>query len=88
MTIEYADISRQYASDKIFVEVMAIMHKDGRLKPIEFLFEGRKIKIDRVLDVLPMAATKAGGSGSRYTCLAGGRQFHLYFDTVRWYLEK
>jgi hypothetical protein len=88
MTTEYADISRQYASDKIFVDCMAIFGRKGGLKPIEFLFEGRKVKIDRVLDVLPMAATKAGGSGNRYTCLAGGRQFHLYFDTVRFYLEK
>jgi hypothetical protein len=88
MTTEYADISRQYSSDKIFVEAMAIMHKDGRLKPIEFLFEGRKIKIDRVLSVLPMAATKGGGPGNRYTCMASGRQFHLFFDTTRWYIKK
>jgi hypothetical protein len=88
LTTEYADISRQYASDKIFLDVSVKFFKDGRLVPLWFYFEDQKIVINRILNKIPMAATKTGGSGYRYTCLASGRQFHLYFDTVRGYMEK
>ena len=88
MTIEYAEINRQYASDKNFLNVTVDFLRDGKLMPIQFDFEGRKIKIDRVTNVIPTASTKQGGPGYRYTCLAAGRQFHLYFDSVRWYIER
>lgn len=88
MTTKYADISRQYAGNKKFLNVTVVFSTDGKLMPIQFEFEGQKIKIDRITNVMTMASTKQGGPGYRYTCIAGGRQFHLYFDTVRWFIER
>lgn len=88
MTTEYANIRQQYARNKIFLKVTVVFSKVGKITPILFEFEDRKIKIDRVNGVSPMTSTKQGGPGYRYTCFAGGRQFYLYFDSVRWYLER
>lgn len=53
---------------KVYVEVVAVFASDGRLKPLSLTWEnGRKYTIDRVLEVRPAPALKAGGQGDRYT---------------------
>ena len=83
---------------KIYVEVVAVFKKEGLLLPREIVWEdGRRFSVDKVLDLRPAAAQKAGGQGGRYTILVGGRLRFLFFERStalegnnlgRWFVEK
>lgn len=48
--------------------------------PIQITWEdGRKYSIDRVLDIRPAAAMKAGDQGDRYTIRVLGKNTYLFF---------
>ena len=68
---------------KIYVEVLATFKREGLLLPREIVWEdGRRFPVDKVLDLRPAAAQKAGGQGDRYTILVGGRLSFLFFEHV------
>ena len=48
------------------------------------------IRVDKVLDGRPMASTRAGGYGLRYTCRIGGQLTFLYYEPEnrRWFVEE
>lgn len=83
---------------KVYVEVTAAFDSSGRLIPLSLVWEdGRRFAIDRVLEVRPMAAMKAGGQGDRYTIRIGSRQSYLFFERSaslsgsnigRWFVER
>lgn len=83
---------------KVYVKVTASFDADGRIIPRELVWEdGRSYIIDRVLDVRPAAAMKAGGGGDRYTIRVNGQQSYLFFernasikgDNIgRWFVER
>jgi hypothetical protein len=83
---------------KVYVDVIASFDADGRLIPLQLIWEdGRKYKIDRVLDIRPAAAMKAGGQGDRYTIQVSGRNTYLFFERSanvsgnnigRWFVER
>lgn len=83
---------------KVYVAVEASFDEHGRLLPRQITWEnGRKYEIDRVTDIRPAAAMKAGGQGDRYTVLICGRQSYLFFErsTIvssrslgRWFVER
>ncbi|HCP15643.1 MAG TPA: hypothetical protein DIT32_07830 [Peptococcaceae bacterium] len=83
---------------KVYVEVTAAFDSDGRLLPLCLIWEdGRRYAIDRVLEVRPMAAMKAGGQGDRYTVQIAGQQSYLFFERSasisgnhigRWFVER
>ncbi len=50
--------------------------------------DGEKVIIDRVLDVRPAPALKAGGQGVRYVCRAEERIYYLFLDRERWFVEE
>jgi hypothetical protein len=53
---------------RTYISVIASFDPDGKIRPMEFIWsDGRKYKIDRVLDVKVSAAKKAGGMGERFT---------------------
>ena len=66
--------------------------------PREITWEdGRKYKIDRVLDIRQAAAMKAGGQGDRYTVRIRGQQSYLFFERStnqtgnklgKWFVER
>ncbi len=85
MTIEYAEIHKQYGKNKTFLNVTAVFEKNGSLIPLSFYWEDQVIKIKRILNIMPMTEID-GTVGKRYTCLAGSKQFYLYFDSIRWFL--
>ncbi len=79
-------------SDKFAVKVRADFSPSGEITPIKLKRideSGNEAvaTIDRVVDICPGASMKIGVSGYRYTVMIGGRQFHLYFSSNRWYLE-
>lgn len=76
--------------NKVYVDVLAIFTKDGRLVPSKFVWEdGREYEITRITDVRRAASLKAGGVGMRYTCMVEGKTVHLYYeDDNHWFMEK
>ena len=59
--------------------------------------DGLKYDIDRVIDIRPAYAAKAGGQGDRYTIQVNGARTYLYFERSsnptdtkigRWFVER
>jgi hypothetical protein len=83
---------------KVYVPVVASFDADGKLLPMELIWEdGRRYHIDRILDIRQAAAAKAGGQGDRYTIRVNGQQSYLFFErstnssgnTIgRWFVER
>ena len=71
---------------------------DGSILPRELVWEdGSRYVIDRVVDVRPAVAAKAGGQGDRYTIEGNGHMTYLFFERGvkssgnnlgRWFLER
>ena len=77
------------ASLKAYVGVNARFEPDGRLFPLSITWEdGKKYRIDRVLDVRRAASLKGGGTGMRYTVRIGHFVTHLYIEDGRWFVER
>ena len=73
---------------KIYVKVRADHLIDGTTRPLMLRAEdGPVVSIDRITDVREAPSLKAGGQGVRYTCMAEGRQFFLFFDDPYWFIE-
>lgn len=82
----------------MYVPVIAFFDAEGTILPREIVWEdGRRYSIDRVLDIRPAAAMKAGGSGDRYTIRVNGQQSYLIFERSphlsgnvlgRWFVER
>ena len=78
---------------KVYVSVIEVRHKDGRLFPLSIVWEdGRRFKIDKVLDVRPAASLKAGGAGMRYKIRIRDRETFLYLEEdksgAKWFMER
>jgi hypothetical protein len=82
---------------RVYVAVTAAFDTGGAMTPTSLLWEdGRRFEIDRVLDMRPAAAMKAGGQGDRFTVRINGRQSYLFFEHSsdrqsgapgRWFVE-
>lgn len=83
---------------KVYVKVTAAFTSDGRMTPLSLTWEdGQEYAIDRILDVRPSAAMKAGGQGDRYTIRTCGKESFLFFERSpkitdhnlgRWFVER
>ncbi len=83
---------------KVYVGVNARFESDGRLLPLSVTWEdGREYTIDRILDVRPSPALKAGGQGDRYTICLLCKESFLFFERSpkitdpnpgRWFVER
>lgn len=72
--------------------------ENGQMLPRRITWEdGRQFDIDRVKDIRPTHAARAGGSGDRYTIYVNGQQRHLFFERSanvsgnvigRWFMER
>lgn len=82
---------------KVYVDVKTNFRKDGVMIPVSLVWEdGTEYVIDRVTDIRPAAAAKAGGQGDRYTIRIGTRISYLFFERSpnlsgkvigRWFVE-
>ena len=69
------------ADTKVYVPVVPAFDKNGFLLPLKLTWEdGCTYIIDRVLDIRPAAAMKAGGQGNWYTINVNGWQSYLFFE--------
>ncbi len=83
---------------KVYVTVDVKFGNDGRMLPRIITWEdGNKYRIDKVLEIRPAHAMKAGGSGDRYTIQINGKQSYLFFERSgaisgcnlgRWFVER
>jgi hypothetical protein len=83
---------------KVYVKVTAAFSSDGLLTPLSLTWEdGQEYSIDRILDVRPSPALKAGGQGDRYTIRTCGKESFLFFERSpkmtdpnlgRWFVER
>ena len=83
---------------KVYVKVNVTFDEDGLMLPRSLIWEdGHPYKIDRVLDIRPAYAEKAGGQGDRYTVKVGNRESYLFFERNadeqnkrigRWFVER
>lgn len=72
---------------KRYVEVDVRFSTEGRLRPLQILFdEGQIFEIDKIKDVCRRAAD-VGGVGDRYTCMIRGQERYLWFENGRWFVE-
>lgn len=76
---------------KTYVAVLGRWSEAGTITPLLIFWkEGRRFAVDKVLDCRPMASTRAGGYGLRYTCRIGGQLTFLYYEPEnrRWFVEE
>ena len=72
---------------KVYVDVYAVMLRDGTVKPRRFLWEdGATYMIDRILHITP-ASTKVGGRGIRYTVMIEGQEKNIFREDDKWFME-
>lgn len=86
------------SGSKVYVSVSVVFRDDGVMLPRSFLWEdGRRYAIDRVLDIRPAFAERAGGQGDRYCVYIHGQRRYLYFEhnprssdpnLGRWFIER
>ena len=73
---------------RVYIDVLAEHREDGTVIPRCMTWvDDRKYEIDRVSQMIPLAAMKAGGHGIRYTVSIRGQTRHLYRDGDRWFVE-
>lgn len=87
---------------KVYVSVDVAFDDSGRMRPRVIHWEdGGRYKIDKVLDVRPAPAVRAGGQGDRYKIRLLGkdtcRETYLFFEyntdcasqiPGRWFVER
>ena len=98
MAGEHLRVNAAEKNYKVYVEVMLRVDREGNMYPFKLQWEdGRWFDIDRVLNVRPGPAHKAGGQGDRYTVRIGGQQSYLFFERSanlagtnigRWFVER
>ena len=86
------------ADYKAYVGVNAEFNSDGVMLPRSLIWEdGITYVIDRVVDIRPSYAAKAGGQGHRYTIMVHGQKKFLFFERAtnmtgniigRWFVER
>ncbi len=66
---------------KVYVPVDVRFDEQGCMLPHIITWEdGKKYEIDRVTDIRPAPALRAGGQGDRYTIWINGKQSYLFFE--------
>lgn len=74
---------------KVYVSVAVDFDSLGQMIPKSLVWEdGRQYEIDRLVDVRPTYAAKAGGQGDRYTVRIGNQEKFLFFEHNPAYGEK
>lgn len=73
---------------KIYVKVNADFDLDGKIVPQSIVWEdGRTFAIDDVTDIRRAASLKAGGQGTRHTCMIAGKERYLFYENPLWFVE-
>lgn len=92
------DMDMSGSAYKAYVSVFTEFTAEGIILPRSIVWEdGIKYVIDRVIDIRPGHAAKAGGQGDRYTIMVNGHRTYLFFERStnligniigRWFVER
>lgn len=73
---------------KRYVDVLAEFKTDNQIIPLSIIGkDGHIFKIDKITNICKAASLKSGGAGIRYSCFIGGKEFYLFLEENRWFLE-
>lgn len=74
---------------KVYVDVIAEFSKDGELRPKSIRWkDGREYEVSKILDVRRAASLRAGGVGTRYTCIICGQEKYLFYEENNlWFVD-
>lgn len=72
--------------EKRFVPVVVRIDETGKMRPQIIEFEGRKYRIERILDAGPAACRTVGGVGIKYTCVVLGKITELWEEKGQWFV--
>lgn len=76
------------AMEQKFLEVVAKFEAGtGKIFPQSFIWHEKKFSIDKIIDARPAASLKHGGQGMRYTCRTGNKDYYLFCDDGKWFIE-
>ena len=85
-------------SPKVYVAVNVLFTEEGLMRPRSLVWEdGCEYAIDKVKDIRPAHAAKAGGQGDRYTIMVNGQERYIFFEhnpeyghkhVGRWFCER
>ena len=71
------------------VEVVHSTSVAGEKTPLEIVWEdGRRFRVDRVLDRRMARSLRSGGEGVRFTVLVGRTVTHLWYDGTYWSVDE
>lgn len=74
---------------KRYVDVVALHREDGSVRPLSIVWEdGRRFKVERILDTRRAASLKVGGTGMRYLVRIQNKDTFLFFEDPRWFVEE
>ena len=81
------------SDNKVYVHVNTDHLADGRVFPRFIIWEdGKRYKVDKIIDIRPAASLKAGGAGVRYTIRVGKRETYMFLEeghgVNRWFMER
>ena len=69
---------------KVYIGVEADFGSDGAMMPRAIIWEdGTRYEVDRVLDIRPAPALKAGGQGDRYTLRINGQTTYAFLSAAQ-----
>lgn len=73
---------------RVYLGVYTYTTPDGQIMPRRIRWEnGQEWDIDRVLDIRPGVARKAGGAGLRYLVRIRGHEKVIFLVDGRWFAE-
>lgn len=79
---------QEQTSRRVDVGVTLNVSPEGNVRPLTITFEnGKNYTIDRLKERKRVAATKAGGTGIRYTVVIQNRETYLFEDERKWFVE-
>ena len=91
-------MSQSQKAVKVYVPVKVAFDESGRMFPRAIVWEDGKVyEVDKLLDVRPSYAARAGGQGDRYTIRMKGQETYIFFEhsadfgssiTGRWFVER
>lgn len=68
---------------KVYIGVEADFRSDGVMMPRAIIWKDEtRYEVDRVLDIRPAPALKAGGQGDRYTLRINGKTTYVFLSVA------
>lgn len=71
---------------KYYVDVITMIEKNGRIKPLSVRWKNRIYKIDKILSAQEKLSL-TGGCGICFECQFGKQIRNLYWEKDKWFLE-